>query len=553
MALTSSTLNDIVVIGYGTVKRKDLTGAVSSISGKDIAAVPVANAAQALQGKLPGVNVTSQDGRPGADISIRVRGGGSVSQSNQPLFIVDGFPVSSIDDIPGDQIQSIDVLKDASSTAIYGARGANGVVIVTTKSGKVGKLTISYDGYVQFNEPTKYLATMNAYDYIAYNWAYAKSITDAYANAWESLWAIGDSAAAYANGAGIDHYKGIAATSYARQTYGNSFSHNHNLSITNGNANTKYILSGSFLDNDGMKVNSAFKRANAAFKLNQKISDKLNLSFDTRYTNMEITGDEPTTNATGSILSSAYRFRPIATKDVLGQLDDRINTQLGLYDYVLQDEFNPVARLKDYLPVATQRSLRSNVSLTWNIIKGLTARSEFGYNIFWNKSKSWSGALYNNYLDSKGNATYAGNASVSTSEGWGLRWVNTLNYLLPIKNDKHNLNVIVGQEVDNSHSESISMFGNKYPAGFTSDRAFAQINQYYMDPNGAVNSGISSNIGTPNRLTSYFGRINYSFLDKYLLTAYFQGRWIFQVCTNQSLGLFPGRSNCMACKQRRFS
>ena len=110
-----------------------------------------------------------------------------------------------------------------------------------------------------------------------------------------------------------------------------------------------------------MKVNSAFKRANAAFKLNQKISDKLNLSFDTRYTNMEITGDEPTTNATGSILSSAYRFRPIATKDVLGQLDDRINTQLGLYDYVLQDEFNPVARLKDYLPVATQRSLRSNV------------------------------------------------------------------------------------------------------------------------------------------------------------------------------------------------
>src|ERR1044071_4045487 len=107
-----------------------------------------------------------QDGRPDATISIRVRGGGSISQSNEPLYIVDGFPVSSITDIPSSQIESIDVLKDASSAAIYGARGANGVVIVTTKTGKAGKLTISYDGYAQFNQPTKYLETMNAYNYI---------------------------------------------------------------------------------------------------------------------------------------------------------------------------------------------------------------------------------------------------------------------------------------------------------------------------------------------------------------------------------------------------
>jgi TonB-dependent SusC/RagA subfamily outer membrane receptor len=117
------------------------------------------------------VNVFSQDGRPDASVFIRVRGGGSVSQSNEPLYIVDGFPVSNISDIPANQIESIDVLKDASSTAIYGARGANGVIIVTTKNGRSGKLTISYDNYVQFNRPTKYLETMTAYDYIAYNWA----------------------------------------------------------------------------------------------------------------------------------------------------------------------------------------------------------------------------------------------------------------------------------------------------------------------------------------------------------------------------------------------
>ncbi len=124
------------------LKRKDLTGAVSSVSGKEIATAPVANVAQAMQGKLPGVNVVSQDGRPGADISIRVRGGGSISQSNQPLILIDGVP-GTLSDIPVSQVQSIDVLKDASSTAIYGARGANGVVLVTTKGAQAGKTNVS--------------------------------------------------------------------------------------------------------------------------------------------------------------------------------------------------------------------------------------------------------------------------------------------------------------------------------------------------------------------------------------------------------------------------
>ena len=126
-------LDEVVVIGYGTVKKRDLTGAVASVSGDKLKANPVSNVAQALQGQLPGVSVTSQDGRPGASMAIRVRGGGSITQSNDPLFIVDGVQVSSIDDIPADNIESIDVLKDAASTAIYGASGANGVILITTK------------------------------------------------------------------------------------------------------------------------------------------------------------------------------------------------------------------------------------------------------------------------------------------------------------------------------------------------------------------------------------------------------------------------------------
>jgi TonB-linked SusC/RagA family outer membrane protein len=531
-------LNEVVVVGYGVVKKRDLTGSVASISGSQIAATPVANAAQAMVGKLPGVSVVSQDGRPDATISIRVRGGGSISQSNDPLFIVDGFPVSTISDIPGDQIESIDVLKDASSTAIYGARGANGVIIVTTKNAKSGKLTVSYNGYVQFNRPTKYMATMDAYDYIAYNWAYAKAISDTYANAWEMLWGIGSQSATYDNPDGIDHYKTVAATNFSKKAYGNSFSHSHNLSISNGNDQTKYIFNASYIDNGGMKVNSWYKRANASFKIDQKLSKKLNMSFDTRFTDIDEMGNESTTNGRGSILSSAYQFRPIATSDVKGQLNQYINTSLGLYDNILQDMFNPVARMKDYFPESFSRSLRTNAALSWNVIKNLTARSEVGLNNYWNKSNTWSGAIYNNYIDPDGNNTYGGNASLGRSEGWNVRWANTLVYNVEGLDKDQNLNIMLGQEVTNSASSSISMYGNYFPSTYDAEHAFANMSQYGIIT-GTTTSGISSSIGTPSRLLSYFGRVNYSLLNRFLLTGTFRADGSSRFAPTHRWGYFP--------------
>ncbi|MFD1771473.1 SusC/RagA family TonB-linked outer membrane protein [Sphingobacterium suaedae] len=534
----SSNLEEVVVIGYGTVKRKDLTGSVASVSGKEIAAVPVANAAQALAGKLPGVNVTAQDGRPDADISIRVRGGGSISQSNEPLYIVDGFPVSSITDIPSNQIESIDVLKDASSTAIYGARGANGVIIVTTKNGKSGQTRISYDGYGQYNQPTKYLASMNAYNYIAYNWAYAKALSDSYASAWERLWAIGDYADEYQNSAGIGHYRDVAATDFSREAYQSSMSQNHNISLTGGNDKTKVLAALNYINNDGMKINSWFKRYNAALKVDQKLGERVSLSVDTRYTNINEMSNESTTNGKGSILSSAYQFRPIATTDVLGELDDTKNTQLGLYDMVLQDMYNPVARMGDYFPEASNRSLRANTSLSWNIIDGLTFRSELGLNSFWNRAKTWSGAIYNNYLDATGQKTFAGNAAISSAEGWNLRWANVLSYTVKGLGENHALDILAGQEMMDSDSESINIWGNRYPTSFDSERAFAMMDQYFTGDN-AVNHGYSSERGTANRLQSYFGRANYSLLDKYLFTATFRADGSSRFAPTNRWGYFP--------------
>ena len=152
----TETLDEVVVIGYGTVNKRDLTGSVASVSAEDIAAVPVSSATEALTGKLAGVNITTTEGSPDADVKIRVRGGGSLSQDNSPLYIVDGFPVSSISDIAPSEIQSIDVLKDVSSTAIYGARGANGVIIVTTKSGTEGKTQVDFGASFGLKKVTRY-------------------------------------------------------------------------------------------------------------------------------------------------------------------------------------------------------------------------------------------------------------------------------------------------------------------------------------------------------------------------------------------------------------
>lgn len=552
--LTTSTLqiDEVVAVGYGTVKKRDVTGSVASVRGEQLTKIPVANVAQALGGRLAGVNVVSQDGRPDASISIRVRGGGSISQSNEPLLIVDGFPVSSIADIPANQIESIDALKDASSTAIYGARGANGVIIITTKSGKSGKLTVTYDGFAKFNTPTKYLPTMNAYDYIAYNWGYASAISNSYSNAWETLWAIGNKAAEYNNTEGIEHYRNVAAHDYSKEIYNESFSQSHNISINGGNERTKFLISLNSIDEDGMKVNSWYKRYNASLKLDQKLSDKLKLTLDFRYTNVDKVGNESTTNARGSILSTAYWFRPIATADVLGQLDDTKNTALGLYDTVLQDVYNPVARAMDYTPETRERKLVANTGLSWEIVKGLTARTELGLTTYWNRTNTWSGAVYNNYFDAAGNKTYGGNASISSYEGWSMRWVNTLNYQVQGLGENHSLSLLAGQEISDSGSESINIWGNYYPVSFNAERAFAMMDQYRMS-NGATNYyGYSSSIGTPSRMLSFLGRANYSLMNKYLLTATFRADGSSRFAPTQRWGYFPAAALAWRMSEEPF-
>jgi TonB-dependent starch-binding outer membrane protein SusC len=548
--LKSSTqqIEEVVAIGYGTVKKRDVTGSVASVNGKQLTAIPVSNVAQALQGRLPGVNVISQDGRPDATISIRVRGGGSISQSNDPLVLIDGVP-GNISDVPPEMVESIDVLKDASATAIYGARGANGVILLTTKRGKAGEVKVTYSGYGKFNTPTGYLATLNPYDYLTMKWGLLDVyFGSSYTQPFQKLFGIG----AYpgTNTAGIEAYKNVPQYNLQKEVYKSSFSHNHDLTITGGTDKTKVIFGLSYLDEEGMKLNSYSKRASSSFKLDQKLSENLNFNLDLLYTDKNSIGNESTTSGYGSTLSGSYRFRPIAKSDIKGDLSYLGDPSLGEEMFVMDDMYNPVNIINDRENLTKTQSLRGTAGLNWKIIKGLTYHSELTLSRGYTQIQNWRGPTPANgnevnYLNSDGSHIYSGDADYRKNDAQALRWANTLAYELKLK-DIHRINVLIGQEVTNSGGSSMQISGQKYPANFTKDNAFAMISQY--GSNLVVNSGVS----TPSRLESYFGRANYSLLDRYLFAATFRADGSSNFSPEHRWGYFPAGSVAWRMTEESF-
>ena len=483
----NKTLDEVVVIGYGTVKRRDLTGSVASVTGEKLAANPVANVAQALQGQLPGVSVTSQDGRPGAGMSIRIRGGGSITQSNDPLFIVDGVQVSGIDDIPADNIESIDVLKDAASTAIYGARGANGVILVTTKGGKDGRVSVKYNMYYQMKENPKLLETMDPYDYVYNTWAYMKSLGDSYGDGVARYFGLGSK---YGNH--LNEYKNMTTHNYINDLMQTASSWNHDVSLSGGTDKTKFYSSVNYMDDEGIRVKSGFQRWNANFKLTQKINKKLTADFDLRYSEIEINGSG-FGNAT-----SAYTYRPV--DNPLG--DASFTAGFGQGDTNMEETSNPLYYLNTVDYIKNMYRIRAKGALTWNVIKGLTAKTELSLNRNWNQEKTWNAGQ-----TEKDNSS----AKLKKSDGYGVRWATTLNYEVQGLGDNHNLSFLVGNEVLASKSDYTEIYGVGYPEGFTMDDAFGMIN---MTTPSLGQDYFKGEIGTPNHTLSWFGRANYSYKGK---------------------------------------
>ena len=514
-------LDDVVVIGYGTVRKKDLTGAVATVSAQDIVAVPVSNPMEALTGKLSGVQVTTTEGSPDADVKIRVRGGGSITQSNDPLFIVDGFPVDNINDISPSDIEDITVLKDASSTAIYGSRGANGVILVTTKKGNEGKTSVSYNAYYSWKKVANSLDVLSPADYAAWQYELA-TLKGNQAKYTDYFGAFED----------ISMYDGIPTNDWQDQTYGRvGHTFNHNLNINGGTDKMKYSFNYAHIDDKAIMKSSSYKRDNASLKINQKPVKNVTLDYSARFSRTKIYGgganDQTSSYNTDRRLRYAVQYTPFPVEGISGSSEDTdVNSNF----------YSPLTSLRDNDRQQTRTQFNLGASMTWEIFKNFKFKTEFGYDVYRNDVKRyWGVSTY--YVQNVPAAENQGLPAVMLDKmnRNKFRNTNTVNYDFKQifgKESKHHLNALLGQEYIIDKRESLTNIVHGFPTSFsaidcwnltTQGKPYDITDYYYPD----------------DKLLSFFGRVNYDFDGNYLITATLRADGSSKFSKGNQWGYFP--------------
>lgn len=529
----SEALEEVVVIGYGgTRARRDLTGSVGSVSGAKLAAVPVTSAAVALQGKVAGVQVTTVDGQPGADINIRVRGATSVTQSNDPLYIVDGFQTDNINDIPPSDIQSIDILKDASLTAIYGAKGGNGVVIVTTKSAQEGKTTVSFNAQGSVSHVSKKLDLMKSYDFVNYQWDFATGHSTR--NDQTRLFRYN-----FGNPQDMDLYKQANSHDWQDEVMGeNPFSYSANVSIGGGNDKTRYNISLTQSNDDGIIMGTGVRRTNILTKLSTKILPNLTLQYNPKMTYRRDEGAGGDNIGTGGIID-VLRYRPtngIRERDGAFWEDGAVDPdQERIFEYT-----NPVSDIKTNVRKRHAYTFANQASLEYKPITGLTLRTEGVYTIQFKDDKRFWGRLTSEGKKHQSQPV----ASIEKTQTNSYTWTTTASYDWSIK-EKHNFYALVGFELFNKQSEKTYQKNRYFPNNITADKALNNMNL------GSPYES-SSSLGTANRTTSYFGQLNYNFDHKYLLSATFRADGSSMFAPGHQWGYFPSVSGAWVLSSEEF-
>lgn len=529
---SATELGEVVAIGYGTVKKRDITGSVSSVQGDDLKSIPSSTAAEALTGKMAGVQVLTTEGSPDADIRIRVRGGGSITQDNSPLYIVDGFPVASISDIPSSEIQSIDVLKDASSTAIYGARGANGVIIITTKSGKEGKVSVSYNAYLGFSEVADRLTTLGVEDYVKYQYEWA---------------VLGDNLPNYEKFFGqfqdIDLYNGQPPIDWYDQVFGRTGKvFNQDLTISGGTDKTRFSFGYAGRDSKEIMLGSDYKRNNISLKLDNKPNDKVKLSFSTRYSDTKINGggaiEQTGATPTDSRVKQSMLFIPMPFNTFGDFTDDELSGSM----------VNPLDAVADNDRKQSRKRFNIGASFSWKIIDNLEFKTEEGLDYYTRTDDRFRG-LTTYYVKNTPPSEFQNMPAVQ-SYGYNstsIRSTNTLNY--DFKNvlgaNDHSLKLLVGQELVTTKSNSIynEVFG--FPTFYDSELAFNLI--------ASGNSNDYSNATNPDdKLLSFFGRVNYDFKGRYLFSATFRADGSSRFSKGNQWGYFPSAAAAWRISDESF-
>ncbi len=517
---TVTTLEEAVVIGYGAIRRRDITGSVASVSGDAIAAKPIASVAEALTGKLAGVQVVTTEGSPDAEIKIRVRGGGSITGDNSPLFIVDGFPVESISDLSPTDIESIDVLKDASSTAIYGSRGANGVIIITTRKGAQGRISVRYDAFASFNRLAKKIDVLSPFDYTL--WQYERALLANDLSRYTNM---------FGNFQDIDLYRNAPANDWQGITFGRlGFTSNHSLNISGGTDKTTYSFNYTDNTNRAIMQFSGFKRDNLSLRITHKPVERITMGLNIRYANTQISGGGANEQREFSFsadprLRHAMIFPPFP---VAGLTDDEGETDR---DFVL---FHPLVALKDNDRFQKRITYNLSGNVAWEIVDNLKLTTELGIDDFRNADERFYGPT-THYARTVPSATIQGMPALifNKTSRETFRNTNTLFYnfkdLLPAN---HSLNMLVGQEyiirTEGFHETSVHGFPNGFD--FNSSRSLSA---------QAVAHSINNYLYPNDILFSFFGRVNYDFKGKYLLSSTFRADGSSKFSKVNRWGYFP--------------
>ncbi len=539
MKAEDNSLDEVVVIGYGSVRKKDLTGSTVSVRGSELANIPVTTAAQALSGKAAGVNVIQNSGAPGANVQITVRGGTSITQGTEPLYIVDGFQMENgLQNVDINDIESIDVMKDASATAIYGARGSNGVVLITTKSGKSGKTEVSYNAYVSFNRLGKKLNLLGVEDYVKYQYEYntLRGNADSFANFFG-----GDVNAS-------DFYTG--AYSRISQEYGNragidwqdlvfgdtGITQNHNLNISGGGEKTKYMLSYNYTGEDGIMEKHDYQKNSIRAKINHELWKGVRLDFAS---SMQMTKVDGGASLGGKLKQTI--LQPI-TGGARWTNEQMIGTDIGTEIGEIMNDANYDAQnpILDNRAISNEKYTRMatvNAGLEIDLMKDLTFRTAGSY--MWQQVRKdyWDDG---STKQAKANKSPYGYGSRDNSEKYSWQVTNTLNYAFNLK-DAHRFTVLLGQET--YYTENMKL-ENEY-------RSFSDGNFGLND----VSMGVPYTWKSEKEkvgLVSVFGRLSYNFNDRYLFTGTLRGDGSSKFARGKQWGYFPSASAAWRVTEETF-
>lgn len=528
LQIDSRNLDEVVVVGYGTQKKSVVTGAITSVKAKDIENLPITRIEQALQGRTSGVMITGNSGQPGSSSTIRVRGTTSFG-NNDPLWVIDGVIVDAggIGFLNQSDIQSIEVLKDAASQAIYGTRAAAGVILVTTKKGQEGSMKINYNGYSGTSRPARKLDLLDAQQYATLR--NESSVAAGKGILFPNPASLGK---------GTDWQDAIFNESAQRQ--------GHEISLSGGNSKSTYYVSFGLLEQDGIVATqiSKYKRKNLRINSNHKVSEWLTFGQTVGYSNEKNQGLGNTNSEYGGPLSSALNLDPITPLVITdpavasappynepGIVRDQFGNPYGISRDVQNEITNPLAYMKtregNY---GWSDNFVGNAFMEIQPVKGLKFRTTLGGKLAYWGSESFTPVYYLN----SSTKTIQNNISTSNNRGFGWNIENTLSYTKSI--NKHNFNILAGQGsyVDNiAKGTSVTYFNIPY-YNFA-DAAFPG-----SHPKADINS--SAYRGVQHRITSLFGRVNYDFNEKYLFTGIIRRDGSSRFGGNNKFGVFPSMS-----------